>query len=97
MGSAFWSIDEPDDLLATIQAEDWFDLTDRLGELHVPVLVVGGDRDRFYDSGQVFVQTAARVPGARLILYPGKGHLGTLSGKALPRDVLAFLDEDSPR
>jgi len=97
MGSAFWPIDEPDDLLATIQAEDRFDLTGRLGELGVPVLVVGGDRDQYYDSGRVFVQTADRIPGARLILYPGKGHLGALSSKQLPRDVLTFLHEDALR
>lgn len=96
MGSAVWAIDEPDDLLATIQAEDRFDVTDRLGALHLPVLVIGGSRDQFYDSGQVFVRTADRIPGARLILYPGKGHLGTLSGKRLPRDVLAFLAEEPP-
>lgn len=94
IGSAVWAIDEPDDLLATIQAEDHFDVTDRLGALHLPVLVIGGSRDQAYDSGQVFVRTAERIPGARLILYPGKGHLGTISGKQLPRDVLAFLAEE---
>jgi len=91
MGSAVWAIDEPDDLLATIAAEDRFDVTDRLGALQLPVLVIGGSRDQFYDSGQVFVRTADGIRGARLILYPGKGHLGTLSDKRLPRDVLAFL------
>jgi pimeloyl-ACP methyl ester carboxylesterase len=94
MGSAFFPIDEPDDLLATIRAEDRFDVTDRCGALHLPVLVAGGSRDQFYDSGQVFVRTAERIPGARLVLYPGKGHLGTISGKQLPRDVLAFLAEE---
>jgi pimeloyl-ACP methyl ester carboxylesterase len=94
MGSAFFPIDEPDDLLATIQAEDRFDVTDRCGALRLPVLVIGGSRDQAYDSGQVFVRTAERIPGARLILYPGKGHLGTLSDKRLPRDVLAFLAEE---
>jgi pimeloyl-ACP methyl ester carboxylesterase len=96
MGSAFWSITEPDDLLATIQAEDRFDLTDRLAQIRVPVLVVGGTRDQYYDSGRVFVRTADRIPGARLILYPGKGHIGTVSSRSLPRDVLAFLAEGDP-
>ncbi|WP_165372857.1 alpha/beta fold hydrolase [Pengzhenrongella frigida] len=96
LGSAFWPIDDADDLLATIQAEDRFDLTDRLHEIRAPVLVVGGTRDLYYDGANVFVLTADRIPDARLILYPGKGHLGTVSNRRLPRDVLAFLAEDSP-
>lgn len=97
MGSALWAVDEPDDVLVTIEAEDRFDLTGRLGEIRVPVLVVGGTRDRAYDDGRAFTQTADRIPGARLILYPGKGHLGVLAGKQMPRDALAFLAEDMSR
>ena len=97
MGSALFAVDEPDDVLVTIEAEDLFDLTGRLGEIRVPVLVVGGTRDRAYDSGAAFTQTADGIPGARLILYQGKGHLGVLAGRQMPRDALAFLDAPASR
>lgn len=61
------------------------------------MLVVCGARDQYDDSGRVFVQTADRIPGARLIRYPAEGHVGALSGKRLPLDVLVFLAEDTTR
>jgi acetyl esterase/lipase len=60
------------------------------------VLVIGGERDLIYENGRVFTQTAAQIVGARLILYPGKGHLGVLGGKAMGRAALAFLAEGTP-
>jgi hypothetical protein len=36
-------------------------------------------------------ETAAGIPDARLILYPGMGH--PASGKQFKQDVLAFLRE----
>lgn len=89
-GSALFSIKDPADMLATIQAEDAFDLTDRLGEIRVPVLVLGGALDHFYDDGRVLAETAAGIEGARLVLYPGKGHLASNARRAA-RDAVAFL------
>jgi len=90
-GGAFWAVDDPRDVLATIWAEDGFDLTDRLGEITAPTLVVGGGRDQFYDNGRVTAATARGIGGSTLVVYPDKGHLGVLNSPALPRDVLAFL------
>jgi len=92
-GSAVFSIENPADMLATIQAEDPFDVTDRLGEIRVPVLVLGGALDHFYDDGRVFAETAAGIAGARLILYPGKGHLAS-NGRRAARDAVAFFTRD---
>ncbi len=78
------------DMLATIDAEDAFDLTNRLGSITVPALVIGGDRDAFYGA-QVFEQTAALLPHGHLVLRSGVGHLGAAAGPQLTRDVLAFL------
>jgi pimeloyl-ACP methyl ester carboxylesterase len=78
------------DLLATIDAEDTFDLTQRLSSVTTPTLVAGGARDAFYDGG-VFEQTAALLPRGCLTLYQGKGHMGTTAPR-LTRDVLTFLD-----
>jgi pimeloyl-ACP methyl ester carboxylesterase len=61
---------------------------DRLAEIRVPTLVVGGDNDPFYTQ-RLFRETAEGIPNARLILYQGMGH--PAFGKQFRRDVLAFL------
>ncbi|WP_206796301.1 alpha/beta hydrolase [Amycolatopsis sp. MtRt-6] len=81
-------------LLATIDAEDDFDLRLRLPEITVPTLIVGGDQDACYGK-ELFQQTAAEIPGARLILYPGHGHLGIQPGQ-LTDDIRSFLDGEGP-
>ena len=78
------------DMLATIDAEDEFNVRDRLHEITAPTLVVGGDKDHFY-SAELFRQTADLIPGARLILYPGRGHV-PMAGTQLVPDVMRFLD-----
>ncbi len=88
-GSIFGTADP--DMLATIDAEDAFDLTHRLGSITTPTLVVGGDRDAFYGA-QVFEETAALLPHGRLMLRKGKSHMGAATGARLTRDVLAFLE-----
>ena len=79
---------DPSDLIATILAEDVHDFRDRLGEIAAPTLVVAGADDPFYTEA-LFRETAAGIPGARLILYPGMGH--PAHGTQFARDVLAFL------
>ena len=80
-----------DDMLIVIDAEDRFDLSDRLADIRCPVLVVGGGRDGFY-SPDLFAKTADGVANGRLALYPGVGHVGVMRIKQLPGDVLDFLD-----
>jgi pimeloyl-ACP methyl ester carboxylesterase len=89
LGSAVAGRGDPD-MLATIDAEDAFDLTGRLGSITAPALVIGGDHDAFYGPS-VFQQTAALLPQSRLVLYPGKGHAGTVTSRRLLQDVLTFL------
>lgn len=81
-----------DELLATMTAEEDFDLTDRLGEVQVPVLVVGGGRDRSCGPS-LFAETASRLPRGRLLLYRRGGHASVLSRRGFGEDVLRFLDE----
>jgi pimeloyl-ACP methyl ester carboxylesterase len=59
-----------------------------------PTLLVAGDRDRNY-TPELFRETAECIPGARLRLYPGKGHAGiaTLTYKPAVREILGFLTE----
>ena len=81
--------DDPSDMIVTIEAEDVFDATPDLHRISAPTLVVGGDRDGFY-SPDLFRATADGIPGGRLCLYEGKGHVGAL-GKRFGQDALAFL------
>lgn len=78
----------PQDFVVAIEAEDAHDCQDRLGEIRAPTLVIAGENDPYYDR---FAATAAGIPRARLILYPGMGH--PASGRPFQRAVLAFLDE----
>lgn len=80
--------DDPSDLVATIEAEDGFDLRDRLAEISVPTLVIAGAADPFYTE-ELFRETARGIPGAKLVLYPGMGH--PAQGKPFGREVRKFL------
>lgn len=84
---------DPSDMLATIAAEDAFDATDQLHRVTIPVLVVGGGKDGFYTPA-IFERTAHGILGARLLLYPRKGHLSTMSHKPAQREIASFLAGD---
>ena len=81
---------DPTDLVVTVEAEDKFNFRDQLARITAPTLVIAGDQDPFY-TPELFRETAAGIPNARLILYPGMGHPAT--GKEFGRDLLAFLRE----
>lgn len=81
---------DPMAVVAEVEAEDALAFRDRLHEISAPTLVAGGRADPFY-SPQLFEETAAGIPGARLALYDKVGH--PASGKPFERDVLAFLQE----
>jgi 3-oxoadipate enol-lactonase len=51
-----------------------FDVFDLLPEIHVPTLVLHGTEDRTVhpDNAQM---VAERIPGARLVLLEGAGHV----------------------
>jgi pimeloyl-ACP methyl ester carboxylesterase len=81
---------DPSDMSATIEAEDAFDVGERLGEISAPTLVIGGGRDRFYPP-ELFKETAERIPQGRLVLYEDRAHGGTFTDRRFGRDVVAFL------
>jgi pimeloyl-ACP methyl ester carboxylesterase len=68
--------------------QDW-DVTGRLGEVGVPVLVVGGGRDRLVPP-ELARATAAGIPDARLLLLAGRGHATALFDRRLKPAVEAF-------
>jgi pimeloyl-ACP methyl ester carboxylesterase len=86
----FGSPANPSDGLVEIEAEDKHDFKERLVEIKVPTLVIGGEEDFFYPIRE----TAAGIPNAKLILYDGVGHNAMMKRK-FNEDVLAFLIEES--
>ena len=62
------------DLLATLDAEDAFDLAQCDGTIGAPTLIVAGGRDRFY-SRELFERTQQLIPGSRLYLRARRGHV----------------------
>jgi pimeloyl-ACP methyl ester carboxylesterase len=82
--------DDLGDLATTIEAEDAFDLAG-LAPIRAPTLIVGGADDRFYPP-EIFRATAAMVPGSRLEIVPGRGHITVLWSPAYREEVPRFLD-----
>ena len=81
---------DPSDMIATVEAEDAFDASERLGEISAPTLVIGGERDPCY-SRELFAETTRGIPDGRLYIYKGRGHGGTVTNGRFARDVTAFL------
>jgi pimeloyl-ACP methyl ester carboxylesterase len=80
----------PGDYVVEQQAEDAFDSRPVLPGIGVPVLLLCGDRDRFFPP-DVVEETARLIPGGRLLWYEGKGHVGAGTDKRIAQDVLSFL------
>ena len=60
--------------LAQAAAGMSFDVYDRVAEVAAPTLVLTGDRDVVVDPRNSEL-LASRIPGARLEVLPGTGHL----------------------
>ena len=68
-----------------------YDMTDRLGSLHVPTLVVNGEFDNSLERGR---RTVAMVSGARHALLPGTGHACVIEDpEGFDAAVIPFLHE----
>jgi pimeloyl-ACP methyl ester carboxylesterase len=76
----------PSDGLVEIEAEDSHNFKERLAEIRMPTLVIGGDKDFFYPIRE----TAEGIPDAKLVLYKGVGHIAYMK-REFGGDVLAFL------
>jgi pimeloyl-ACP methyl ester carboxylesterase len=63
---------------------------DFLGHIADPVLLIGSDRDLTL-SKELQKETSAAIPGAKLILYEGRGHGEVHNHKRFVQDVLEFL------
>ncbi|MDN4599256.1 alpha/beta fold hydrolase [Leifsonia virtsii] len=89
------SLEDREGLRALVEAEDGFDVRDRLGRVRGPVLVVSGGRDRFYPLS-VVDETVRRLPHATHILYANRSHVGTALHPRFADDVDRFLRRAAP-
>jgi len=80
----------PDDVLIEQRAEESFDSRHVLPRIQVPVLLLAGDRDRFFPR-DVVVETARLIPRCTLIWYRGRGHLRSAIDRRIASDALAFM------
>jgi pimeloyl-ACP methyl ester carboxylesterase len=79
---------DPSDGIVEIEADDRYDLSDQLDRIKADTLVIGGEEDFFYDIRE----TAAKIPGARLVLYPNLGHNAMfVRSRQFGEEIRAFL------
>lgn len=80
-----------DSYLKTIEASTREDRGAHLEDIRVPTLVVTSDQDRLYPPA-LAEGIVRRIPGARLALIPGAGHLSNIEQpKAFNAAVVPFL------
>ena len=71
------------------------DLSDRLGEVRVPVLVLAGAADRVIRSSES-ERIAEALPDARLEVFSGAGHMLPMERSAQVADLILQLAADAP-
>jgi pimeloyl-ACP methyl ester carboxylesterase len=87
--SIFGALSGSGDGLVELEAEDKFNFKERLADIKVPTLVIGGENDSFYPIRE----TADGIPNAKLILYKKVGHTAMFKSQ-FNRDVFNFLSQD---
>ena len=83
------------DVMVEAEAEVAFNAREILPDISVPVLLVCGDRDEYFPR-EVCEETALLIPDCAFTLYEGRDHLGVISDRRLPQDVLDFVNRDLP-
>ena len=63
--------------------------------VQAPTLVVWGDRDRLV-SPRLAARTVAAIPGARLLMLPGIGHVAQMEAVETVAQAIASLWESDP-
>lgn len=77
------------DLVATLRAEDGFDLS-HAPTITAPTLIVAGADDRYYPSENIR-RTAELIPDAVVHVQPGRGHVSVLGDRTVAGVVGEFL------
>ena len=86
-GLVYRTMNGPSEFHVTGTLRDW-DITDRLGEIRVPTLVVTGEHDEATPAINRTVSEA--IPGARSVILPGCSHMAHVEE---PKEYVRLLDE----
>jgi pimeloyl-ACP methyl ester carboxylesterase len=80
------------DMATTIEAEDAFDLAACASPIRAPALILVGSEDRFYGR-ELFDETARLIPGSRLRVFEGRGHVTVSRDPGWAGEIDRFLAE----
>lgn len=78
------------DMIATLEAEDGFDLARCAEPIAAPTLLVAGGRDRFYPR-ELFEETVRLIPDCRLELVERRGHIDVTRDPGATARIAEFL------
>lgn len=100
LGSALWRLMGLDgvpvgDLIVETEAGIAFDSRAVLPGITMPVLLIAGDRDRFFPRA-VIEETAALIPTCTLICHEGQGHMDVANDPRAAREILDFASTPKP-
>jgi pimeloyl-ACP methyl ester carboxylesterase len=90
------SADDLDAMATTIEAEDAFDLAACRSPIRAPTLILVGSEDDWY-SRELYAETAGLIPGSRLRVFEGRGHVSVYRHPEWARDIERFLSDSTPR
>jgi proline-specific peptidase len=86
-GLVYRTMNGPSEFHVTGTLRNW-DITDRLGEIRVPTLVVTGEHD---EATPAINRTVSEgIPGARSVIYPGCSHMAHVED---PEGYIRLLDD----
>jgi proline-specific peptidase len=86
-GDVYRYMNGPSEFHVVGTLRDW-DITDRLGELDVPTLVVSGEHDEATPA--INRTVAAAIPGAESVIYPNASHMAHVED---PEGYCRLLDD----
>lgn len=82
--------DDLSDMATTIEAEDEFDLASCRSPIRAPTVILGGSEDRWY-TPELFAETARLIPGSRLRVFEGRGHVTVGRDPGFKRELEQFV------
>jgi pimeloyl-ACP methyl ester carboxylesterase len=81
--------DDLTDMATTIEAEDAFDLATCANPIQAPTTILAGSEDRWYDV-ELFEETARLIPGSRLRVFAGRGHVSVGRERGFKHELERF-------
>jgi len=85
-GVVYKTMNGPSEFHITGPLKDW-DITDRLGEIRIPTLVITGEHDEATPA--INRTVSGGIPGAESVVYPGGSHMAHVEDPAGYMRVLA--------